>query len=33
MEVLDTVEILGKADNPAFDAAGMLRPIPEPGNF
>lgn len=30
MEALETVEILGKADNPAIDAAGMLNPIPEP---
>ncbi|MCB2148952.1 MAG: nickel-dependent lactate racemase [Deltaproteobacteria bacterium] len=32
MEILDTVEILGRADKPAIDAAGMLRPMPEPGN-
>jgi hypothetical protein len=30
MEALDTVEILGKVDNPAIDASGMLRPMHEP---
>jgi len=30
MEALNTVEILGKIDKPAIDAAGMLRAMPKP---